>query len=86
MICVVAACSHIATSSGSSTPQEMALPLAPAESFKVTIRMATPADLQLFMVKMLDFSCRRQQYETQFGGAMINVVEACHRIVKDSSK
>lgn len=77
------ACYHIAKHGGWGHKQESAMKSASVMDFEATIKSLEPADLRLFMCRLLEMCVQRQNYEKHFGTAVDHFIQACSNICKD---
>lgn len=79
------ACMHIIDNSGWGAMQEAVMKNATVQDFESTLRELGMDDFRRFTRRMLDMWLQRKQYESHFGSAMDQFVEACKNITNDPS-
>lgn len=82
---IVDACESLVRIGGWGAREEKAMRQATADSIEIAIRDTPMPALRVFVLKMLELSGSKANYESYFGGAMENFVEACRRIASDQS-
>ncbi len=68
------------TSKGWGSREEAALKEATADDFEAAIKGASGQDLKKIVLKSMDLYAHRRAYESHFGSAMVNFLQACRNI------